>query len=91
MRVNILLALLDLMNLPIWRSRNGFGVTLNWPHPEYVRQVRRIQLLFKYLLPKTYVTEGPCFTAGGAYVMYAWPQDDPQLRAAMAKKARLDS
>ncbi len=69
----------------VWESWSGFGVTTKWPNKGWEEEVRRISWLFEKHLPKDWVTDGPCFVAGGeAIVMYAWPKDDPHVEERFA-------
>lgn len=61
-----------------WPSLHGFGVTTSWPNKGWEKEAEKIKDLFQRHLPKDWVTEGPCFAAGGAMVMYAWPKEDVQ-------------
>lgn len=75
-----------LRGFSIWSSWSGFGVTTNWPNKDWEKEVEKINLLFRRYLPNDWVTDGPCFAAGGAMVMYAWPKDDPYVKQRFANQ-----
>lgn len=75
-----------LRGFSVWRSWSGFGVTTNWPNKGWEKEVEKINLLFKHYLPKDWVTDGPCFAAGGVMVMYAWPKEDPHVKQRFANQ-----
>ncbi len=88
LRIWILRFLIRLCGLGnVFPSWSGFGIATDWPLPRYEKQIRLIKSLFEYLLPETYVSCGPCFAAGGAMVIYAWPKDDPRVIKRLAEQS----
>ena len=75
-----------LRSFTTWPSWTGFGVSTNWPNEDWENQVRKINNFFSTYLSEDWVTEGPCFAAGGAVVMYAWPKADPNVQKNFANQ-----
>lgn len=72
--------LIRLYGCSVWKSWNGFGVTTNWPNEGWEKGLMRIKKVFEKHLPNNWVSYGPCFAAGGAVVVYAWPKNDKRVQ-----------
>ena len=76
----VLLRRFHLRRFLTWDSWSGFGVSMNWPDGNWEEQLRELKQIFQCYLPKDWITQGPCFAAGGVLVMYAWPRSDPNVK-----------
>lgn len=64
---------LFLAGLNRWPSRQGWGVTLDWPFGNYAKQHKWIIPFLNKHLGYTHHICGPVYAAGGALVVYVWP------------------
>jgi len=78
---------LRLIGFTTWDSWSGFGVNTSWPKP-YQKDVELIKFLFERMLNSDYVLEGPVGAAGGLWVMYVWPKDDPNVKKLLKEKEK---